>query len=140
MDEANYAYLAGMMDGDGSIALYKRKDYRTQTGFSFTPKMRISAVSKLHLEKLQEIFGGSIDNGYKNHLSKNLVYNLGWSSNQIRDLLPKIEPYLILKKKEANLLLEGLKITEEHRMKRYQVNTPKLMEIVEEMKNLKEGR
>jgi len=141
MNDIDLSYFAGMIDGEGTISMYRRKENRVKSGYSFSPNFGISGNNKGHLLYLQDIFGGTICYPVAKKRIKSIkrpVFGLYWSSNQIRELLPKVLPYLVLKKKEAILLLDALEITKDHRTKHYQ--NSKLNIIIKELKSLKSKR
>lgn len=139
--EQQIAYLAGLIDGDGHIALYRRKDLKATRGYTFTPVMGVTAKDKWFLEYLAQEFDAkvnitSVKSGFK---ESSVTSQIRWSSNRIRELLPRLIPYLILKKQEAILLEEALKLTENHR-KRDTSNDVRLEEIVMNIKKIKKER
>jgi hypothetical protein len=90
-----WAYLAAFVDGEGSIAM-------CQNG----PRMIISNTHRPTLEWFQQ----SLDCGYlaQNGKGTKPCYNLNFGSNAIRAILPKIIPYLKIKRQRAQILLDYL--------------------------------
>lgn len=134
------AYLAGLIDGDGCISLYKRKDAKAARGTTYTPYMTITAKNISFLEYLKEMYGGSINlatakSGFNGLGCKSLRF----SSNECRYLLPLLIPHLVLKKSEAYILLGALQITQNHRQ-RVANSDIALDTMVMNMKHLKKNR
>lgn len=127
-----------MIDGEGCIALYKKKDKKTRSGFSYASYLTITAKEKHFLEILQKYFGGYLNQQGKGAYKGTPMWSLRFSSNEMRELLPNIIPHLILKRKEAELLLQGLEITKNHRFSNYSPSG--LDKIVKEIKLLKINR
>lgn len=141
----SYEYLAGMIDGEGCIAYHQKKDKKTISGFTFAPYMNVTSSVVWHLELLKDNFGGTISKDTQKGFANtgiNDVYSLRWSSNEIRELLPRVLPYLILKRKEAVLVLEGLSITKNHRCKTYVQSeiAPRMINICEQSRKIKKTR
>lgn len=108
MTKEQKAYLAGLIDGDGSIILQLRR----REGMRFL--FRIKAVVIIYqdvkcyneTEQLHEIIGyGYL---YERNDRMNEIRIEGF--DKVADLLKKIQPYLRFKKQQAKLMLEALKI------------------------------
>jgi len=93
--ETFWAYLAAFIDGEGSITM-------CQNG----PRMIISNTHHATMEWIQLSLGC----GYltPNGKGPRQCYNLNFGSNAIRAILPKVIPYLRIKRKRAGILLEYL--------------------------------
>ena len=115
MDEKEWlAYLAGFFDGEGTISIHKHKE-TTSRGYYFQP---FFSVSNTNLEALTFIKNklGNIGNLHKTSTRKGELEK-GWKPayrldigkrSHLLELLPKIIPYLIIKKKQSELLLQFL--------------------------------
>ena len=136
---ATYEYLAGLIDGDGCVSLYKKKDKKARTGFTFAPFLVVTSTNTAFLLALKKNYGGYLDSQGKGDYCGTPMFRLQFSSNEIRTLLPLLIPHLVLKKEEACLLLEALTLTKDHRTKDYNV-FPKLERIVSSLKTLKKNR
>lgn len=107
------AYLAGFIDGDGSIFIAKH----TQNGISnYEPRISISNGCKTTLEWIKNKFGGNINNNYKagDFTSTKIKVNKDqyvWFSRveELKNLLVGLIPYLKEKKSQAIVLLEYIK-------------------------------
>ena len=103
-----FIYLAGILDGEGCLNLQHRKgEYRKST----IACCIISNTSKELIDWLHKNFGG-----YK-YLTKRegnrkLQYKLSFRYREIKKIIPKLIPYLRVKKKEAK---QSLKIVYQSR-------------------------
>lgn len=139
------AYLAGLIDGEGCISVtldsYKVKG----KWIHFSRKVYISNTNLELLKKVQKITGiGTISLSTKSQ--KNKLYHNNWKSvynwaiygKGIKIFLPEILPYLIAKKRQAELLLEFQQMTKGQGYGSFL--TPELkerrIEITKEMKQL----
>ena|SRR3989344_1224166 len=100
------SYIAGFLDGDGSIyvRLKPNEDYRY--GFQVAPYIVFfqSNKERKNFEKICNL----IELGYiRERKDKILEYTIGREDN-IKIILSAIEPYLLLKKQQANLMLKIL--------------------------------
>ncbi len=104
------AYIAGFLDGDGSIHVRLKPNSTYRYRFQISPAIVFyqSEKEKSHLEWLN----GLIDRGYLRKRNDGIVeYTLG-DVGSIRSLVIGVLPYLRLKRKQARLLLEILSMKE----------------------------
>ena len=90
--ETDFAYLAGILDGEGTFVAYP-------TTHSFG--LMVSMIDREVIEWLHERFGGSTPRGGFTSVG-NPIYR--WSLNRHADLgfvLARVLPYLVLKKEQA---------------------------------------
>ena len=99
LPETFWAYLAAFIDGEGSVSM-------CQNG----PRLIISNTDLSVLEWIKNSLGA----GYiqvlqrKGRLSVKPCYNLTFGSNPIRTILPRVIPYMRIKRRRAELLIEYL--------------------------------
>lgn len=92
--EEKYAYTAGMIDAEGCFS------YGTK--YSDYTRLSISNTNLQSLKTIQEYIQiGKIKSEDRSGYNYKTCYNLYFSANQIRYLLPKVMPYLVIKKKDA---------------------------------------
>ncbi len=109
--ETDYAFLAGIIDGEGTISIHRnaaRKKGRVYV--SCQPQLTISNTDLPMLESLQVRVGGHIVKvraPAKKHWKQG--YLLCFRRGEIVVLLPRVIPYLIAKRRKAELLLEYMK-------------------------------
>jgi hypothetical protein len=94
-------YIAGFFDGEGSIGIY----FSSKGGCSLRTQLtqNKSKESKLIVDYLQKGYGGNISE--QKTLSQGIKYNWQLNAKKCSIFLEKIEPYLILKKKQAHLAI-----------------------------------
>ena len=119
-------YLAGFVDGEGSITLYKRKDIRTKKGFTINAKFSIGNTNQDFMKELNSCGGQPFIRKYNGENCKPL-YELNIQDLKgIRVFLKAIQPYLIIKKKQAELMIEFIESRLSHKGSGY---TEREMEI-----------
>jgi len=104
--EQDWAYLAGIIDGEGSIILHQNPKDRRVWG-----EIQISNTDEELVSWLIIKFGGRLyiasQSRKKSHsLGKKRIYLLRWNGKLSRDLIPRLLPYLIIKRDKAILLLK----------------------------------
>jgi len=106
-----YSYLAGLFDGEGTIVFSKSKSmmpkYRNWHP-SYSSKIAIKMTNREAIELFSKTFNGKIS--YKVSVpNRKLVYGFQKSgSNKIVEILEKLLPYLKVKKKQAEAMIDFL--------------------------------
>ena len=118
MDEVEKAYLAGIVDGEGTVTLMKHHKNETPT-----PYVSVANNNLGLLQWIKNRIGGTICTKKKRLPHHNDSY--AWSARQDRAirLLNDIKSYLIIKKPQADLITEQYKSVT-HRSGKY---TPEML-------------
>lgn len=101
------AWLAGLIDGEGSIMLVRRKSGH------WRPVVSIANTDLRLMEALQERIGGGrvyMHRLQPQHNHKRTSYTWRMTSAEMRIWLPRAMPWLVCKREQAELLLEALEI------------------------------
>ena len=101
------AWCAGFFDGEGCISLQKgtrKKNVHYVVGVSISQRTTES------LEAIQAVFGGRILQ------LKTGVYVLYFRYEESQNFITAIRPYLIVKKSQADFLLEYIKINNDRKL------------------------
>lgn len=107
MKDRHYAYLAGLIDGDGCFAGEKTFQKRSNC-FQYNCQIEVTTKIRTTTTRLIELFGGTAN--------KNIVDNVvywKWISrvnNNSITLLQNLSKYLILKKGQCNVVFEWASI------------------------------
>jgi len=104
MSKLTASYLAGYLDGEGYfgiIPVYKKKSY--------TSKIKVASVDKEIIYWLKNSYGGNV---WKRKFYDNSKDAYTWTleGKNLLPFLEKIKPYLKIKRKQAELLIEKEKI------------------------------
>uniref|UniRef100_A0A6M3MB58 Putative homing endonuclease n=1 Tax=viral metagenome TaxID=1070528 RepID=A0A6M3MB58_9ZZZZ len=104
-DETVNAWLAGFIDGDGSITISeKHNQSKRQLSPYFELRVSITNISKAILLLVNAYFGGSVSSGWDSpDARKHRVYSWTIQGNMARGLLKDILPYLKLKRPQAEV-------------------------------------
>src|SRR6267142_6992826 len=94
------AYLAGLVDGDGSIFVSKRKDDKAITRGQYRLFLSISGQNEDLLLELERRYGRSRHSWYT---KRGVAANISWEGPKALRIIEEIRPYLIGKKKQAIL-------------------------------------
>ena len=100
------AYIAGFLDGEGTIALYSTIDYRTNKPL-YRPCLHIYNTDKEVLTWIASKIGGNLNTEKRQQLEWKRKYILDISSiPHIKQVLILLIPYLHIKRKQAEIVLE----------------------------------
>ena len=113
MSEEDKAYLAGVIDSDGSIGIYKTKT-KISRGYQYLIKLQITwkkePESLRFFEEIKAHYGGSVMQltvRPTNFLKKeSFVYKYSAESRQTYNILIDIYPHMRIKKARAGCIME----------------------------------
>lgn len=118
MEEVKLAYIAGIIDGEGSIMIQRQASksfmaQRAKTGCfhpHYSPGIRIGMLEREPLDLIVETTKiGFIYEEKPYHHKRPMFRWMIRSKQDIEDFLPLIMPYLIVKKQQAELCLKFIK-------------------------------
>jgi hypothetical protein len=102
MKETDLAWAAGFIDGEGCVSLIKR---RNGSGYLyFQSNLNVPQIDKSPLLKLQSMFDGNI-RAIKPIGNRRPSYVWTVHASKCRNALQLMLPYLVVKKRETELLL-----------------------------------
>jgi hypothetical protein len=99
--EAEIAYLAGIIDGEGCIYVWMHKDTK-RVSLHVTIRMTDENVIKW----IHERFEGRYSSHARKRPNWKPLYEVRWIGRYGKNLLRVVRPYLIGKRKQAELALE----------------------------------
>lgn len=103
MSKLTSAYLAGLVDGEGSISFILRKEPKWSAGIYYQPRLRIAMIDKAIIDWLQSSFGGYISERKFENPKYNTAYCWEVSSTRCENVLRAIYPYLRIKKPQCDV-------------------------------------
>jgi hypothetical protein len=110
-DKAKYGYFAGILDGEGCLSITVG---HKETCTNYNATMQVQNTSKPLIDWLQKKFGGSV------YLSKKATEKTKeaymWrvlKKKEIEILLLATLPYLVVKREQAKILLDFVRLTSE---------------------------
>jgi hypothetical protein len=119
MTPTEAAYMAGFVDGEGTIGIHRARRKENRFGYRLQPYLVISNTDVPVLEAIQQMCGNGRmlqqSNPQKPH--HKMLYQIRFMPNQIRHILPQLRPYLRVKAKQADYVIEFLKINTSGRNK-----------------------
>jgi hypothetical protein len=114
MKETEKAYIAGLIDGEGTISISHNN---SQGSDAYSIVLRIYNSDKRMIDWVENVTGyGNVreekmrkDNWNRPNIKP--MYKWAIYANNIRKLLPEIEKYLVIKKEQSQIMQEFLDLT-----------------------------
>ena len=103
--EWELGYLAGMIDGEGSIYIQRRL---VHGHWSYHPRFQITNTNRPVMEWIHQTFGGLIYDKPRKHINLKWKMQIEWFTTVglMDTLLPLIYPFLIIKKPQATIMMK----------------------------------
>lgn len=136
--ETDWAYLAGMIDGEGCLALFrhfqKKVTVTSSRGYELEPRMSIANMNQKNMEDIKQFLQlGNITKVVSHKDDEEgtprIIYDLRFGPNNQRIILPKVLPYLRQKKARAEIILELLKLRDEKKLSKQTKESKAILEI-----------
>lgn len=130
IDSTELAYIAGFLDGDGSIffQIISRPDYKLKFQIRSSIAFYQDTTNKEILEWLKEMFGA----GYIRHRKTGIRDYTIVDSKEVKKILELLKPYVKLKKKQVETGIEILNKLESEKSKENLLEICKLVDKFKE--------
>ena len=116
MDEIILAYLAGIIDADGSITITVSTPSRTGSTLRYGENIALGQVNPEAIELLKESFGGGLSIQKPRGISRRPLYRWQVNTRKAANVLKQLLPYLRIKRRQAEICLELHEIKNRGRM------------------------
>lgn len=129
MDDTDWAYLAGLLDGEGSFSLNGKIRYgKTGKPYNrFDARITVNQTTKPIIVWVSKIFTSNISFTQPNDFNKKGVYQVQTHKRQtIIFIINNILPYMRIKKAHAKLLLRYCLVRENKINKSKSLNSAKI--------------
>ena len=130
-DSETLAYIAGFLDGDGSIffQIVKRPDYKLKFQIRSSIAFYQDTTQVNILEWLKEVF----ESGYIRHRKTGMSDYTIVESKKVKKILELLKPYVRLKKKQVEL---GIEILDKIKREKSKENFLEMCKLVDKFKEL----
>lgn len=111
------AYMAAAIDGEGSIGVAKQgtDDAQWRRSATYTFRVQVTNTNKAWLEQLSAWYGGSIHRAGNERKNRKPCWVLVFRSVVAQSLLASVMPYLLMKKRQAELVMEFIPLALERK-------------------------
>ncbi len=104
------AYVAGLIDGEGYLGLMMRhKELTDRKRVDYLPVIKVTMTYEPVIELLKNKYGGWKNNRVFSGKNSKEAFTWVLAGKKIEKALKDIYPYLIVKKKQADILFKRLK-------------------------------
>lgn len=103
------AYMAGIMDGEGTFYIGNYSGNRKNGDKHFQTIIAVASTDKCLIDWLEQTFGGSTRQYTPKQMSKNgrkQVYRWQATSNRLLHICEEILPYLVIKRRQCEIMIE----------------------------------
>jgi hypothetical protein len=103
--DTQLAYLAGIIDGEGSVYIQRRMDNGT---WCYWPRFQITNTNRSLMDWIHKTFGGLIYDKPRKHHNPLWKMQIEWFTkiSLMDQLLPLLHPFLINKKQHVEVMIE----------------------------------
>jgi hypothetical protein len=107
-EREKYIWLAAWIDTEGNICLRPRATLIHRQGHTWDAWMLVTNTNRAVLDRVQQVAGGSIhiENRDCNRWKDRHILHI--PPGRCRIILPLVRPFLLVKERQADLLLEAL--------------------------------
>ena len=111
-NEIDLAYLAGFIDGEGCffIGIFDTKSAAGNIARNYHTYIKICNTDKNVMDWIAKTFNGTNYNQYKStdraRQYDKTIYNIQFTGENLNQILPKIYPYLIVKKQQCEIMMK----------------------------------
>lgn len=111
MNKLTAAYLAGFVDGEGYVGIMKTRNRQMVRGYEYRKVLKIASTDKGIIDWLYQSFGGSTEKREWSESENNKpAYCWTLRYKNLEPFLRKIYPFLKIKKRQVEILLEMFKV------------------------------
>src|SRR3990167_11058591 len=115
MSKLTAAYLAGFVDGEGHISIYPyvRKDKGREDETYYKVNFKVANTDQKLIESFKASYGGWVytQNKSLRHASHKTLYTWSLDSKNAELVLQTIFPYLRVKRRQCELVLERIRLS-----------------------------
>lgn len=110
LNEADLAYIAGIIDGEGSIIINKLKESKGTHLYRYQLFVKVVNTDERLLKYLSQKTSTSYFKDKRtNNTNRRNTFSIHWSIKSSVQILQKIYPYLVIKKEQVDLALNFVK-------------------------------
>ena len=129
-------WLAAVIDCECSLSLFRHKNSRGRR-WQWNTRLSLSNLSLAMIQRVIDLCGGHYALWPKGNKP---MYLYALDSNGLRQLLPQVHPYLMVKNRHSELLMEALPLLKERFETRSTIHAERLQEIYDELTKLNGNR
>lgn len=110
LDKVQRAYAAGFIDADGCISLIRNKSHSCKRGYRHRSYVAMTNTNLAICQRMKAWFGGTVSSTARVLTGHKRVYQ--WRLNSLSEIdncLTQIRPYLFVKRKQADIVMDFLR-------------------------------
>jgi hypothetical protein len=145
LTDGEKGYVAGFLDGEGCIGIGKRSVPTKHRPFRWVAFSSLCNTNRVALDYIQQLLKRisrshcNVKASKPSEMRKHTLYTLTMSSMTLKPLLLEIKDHLIIKRRQAELLLSAFPLLSRNRWDWDPENDVKLERIYQELRSLNKG-
>ena len=131
LNQVQKSYIAGFLDGDGSVYVQLKPNRTYRYGFQVSPYIVLfqSQKDKINFQKICNLIGL----GYLRIRKDGILEYIIGKTDALRKFLQIVKPFVILKKEQVNLMIKILNTKEKIKNKNDFIELAKLIDRFREL-------
>lgn len=113
LTDVQAAWLAGLIDGEGCVGVWRERKIGNRSGFHYIAAVRIANTNRLLLDTIAKVLPGKIylkDKRVK--FGHKPLYEFYCDRRSLRAMLARVSPFLVLKKRQAEIAMQVRQVIE----------------------------
>lgn len=127
LTELDKVWLAAMIDGEGTIGIYRSRRPKCRSGWRYYPVVSINNTDRRIIDRfvdLTEDWISRVRDYMPKNLNGNRIYNAEIRYKTVGTFLRQIRPYLVAKGEQADLAFEFIKLQRNVGQRNYHLLQP----------------
>jgi len=114
LQETEKAYAAGIIDGEGTIGIWREARGKNSSGYRYRVALEVSNTKELLIDWLVEKFGGYKAKSNASKDNQQLLWKWRCTTSRVPDVVNELIPYLLIKVEQAKLTAEFCAIAKKY--------------------------
>lgn len=104
--QTDLAYIAGLIDGEGTVGIYRKNPKKPTHSWAFRERVAISNSNLKALEYVNQFFPGTMAKNTRYSEKHSPMWRLEYHVLRAVPILEAVLPYMIIKREQAELVLQ----------------------------------
>ena len=110
MSKITASYVAAYIDGEGYLGIMKSERHPTAVNPSYMPVLKVTSVDESIILWFKNSFGGHSEKRVFPNKNQKDAFTWQISGHKLEKILLKVRPYLKLKKPQANIVIQRIRM------------------------------
>jgi hypothetical protein len=122
LTDVQAAWLAGLIDGEGCISIWRERREGNRSGFRYYAMVHIANTNRGLLDAIAKVIPGEVylKDARKKLANHKPLFMFAVSRRALSPVLTRIAPFLVIKKRQAEIAMQFRRVIEEAPMRTFQ--------------------